>query len=44
MGSFWELTGAIHVLDGFHLLTVWREGLIQVFGSMDALGIHNGNL
>jgi hypothetical protein len=36
--------GGIHLLDGSHLPIVWREGLLQVFKSMDALGLHNGDL
>jgi hypothetical protein len=35
---------AIHLLDGSHMSTVWREGLLQVFGIMDSLGIHSGDL
>jgi hypothetical protein len=39
-----QLEGDIHLLEGSHLLTVWREGLLQVFESMDSLGIHSGDL
>jgi hypothetical protein len=35
--------GAIHLFDGCHLSTIWRKGLLQVFGSMDAFGVHNGD-
>jgi hypothetical protein len=42
----WDIQpeGAIHLLDGSHLPTVWREELLQVFRSMDSLGIHNDDL
>jgi hypothetical protein len=34
----------IHLLDRSHLLTICREEMIQVFRSMDSLGIHCGDL
>jgi hypothetical protein len=34
----------MHLLDRSHFPTIWREGLLQVFGSMDSLGIHSGDL
>jgi hypothetical protein len=39
-----QLEKDIHLLDGSHLSTVWREGLLQVFGRMDSLGIHSSDL
>jgi hypothetical protein len=39
-----QTKGAIHLLDHSRMLTVWREGLIQVFKIMDSLGIHSGDL
>jgi hypothetical protein len=35
--------GDIHLFDGSHLPAIRRKGLLQVFGSMDAFGIHNCN-
>jgi hypothetical protein len=32
--------GAIHIFDGSHLTTIWRKGLLQVFGSMDFFGVN----
>jgi hypothetical protein len=36
--------GSIHELDVSHLSNVWREGMLQVFRSMDSLGIQSGYL
>jgi hypothetical protein len=35
--------GAIHLFDGSHMSIIRRKGLLQVFISMDAFGIHSGN-